>query len=79
MTQLLSPEEKLSPNTLPKLSLVSLNYLPMYYNLKKGRMHVFIAHAGEIAIKAVGRTADILTVIGQIIFYIYPREDLTKD
>lgn len=75
MTQLLSPEEKLSPNTLPKLR----NYLPMYYNLKKGRMHVFIAHAGEIAIKAVGRTADILTVIGQIIFYIYPREDLTKD
>lgn len=51
----------------------------MYYNLKEGRMHVFIANAGEIAIKAVGRMADILTVIGQIIFYIYPREDLTKD
>lgn len=42
-------------------------------------MHIFIADAGEIAIKAVGRTADILTVIGQIIFYVYPRKDLTKE
>lgn len=42
-------------------------------------MHIFIANAGEIAIKAVGRVADILTVIGQIIFDSYPREDLTKD
>lgn len=42
-------------------------------------MHVFITNAGEIAIKAVGRMADILTVIGQIIFYVYPRKDSTKD
>lgn len=42
-------------------------------------MHVFIANAGEIAIKAVGRMADILTVIGQIIFYVYPRKASTKD
>ena len=79
MTQLLLPEEKLRLNKLPKLHVVSLSYLPRYYNLKKGRLHIFIANAGEIAIKAVGRTADILTVIGQIIFYVYPREDLTKD
>lgn len=79
MTQLLLPEERLRPNKLPKLSLVSLSYLPMYYNSKKGRMHVFIANAGEIAIKAVGRMADILTVIGQIIFSVYPRKDSTKD
>lgn len=42
-------------------------------------MCIFIANAGEIAIKAVGRTADILTVVGQIIFCVYRREDLTKD
>lgn len=35
MTQLLLPEEKLRPNKLPKLSVVSLSYLPMYYNLKE--------------------------------------------
>lgn len=29
-------------------------------------MCIFTANAGEIAIKAVGRAADILTVIGQI-------------
>jgi hypothetical protein len=38
--------------------------------LKKGRANVFIANAGETAIKAVGRKADIFTVIGQVIFYI---------
>lgn len=42
-------------------------------------MHIFIANAGEVAIEAAGRMADILTVIGHIIFFIYPREDLTND
>lgn len=42
-------------------------------------MDIFIPNAGEIAIKAVGGMADILTVIGQIIFYVFPREDLTED
>lgn len=52
--------------------------MPVYCNLKNGRVHIFIANAGGIAIKAVGRMADILIVMGQIIFYVFPREDLTK-
>lgn len=78
MTQQLLPEEKHRFNKLPKLSHVSLSYFPMYHNLNKGRTYIFVASAGEIAMKAVGRMADILTVIGQIIFNIYPRKDLTK-
>lgn len=78
MTQWWLPDEKHRFNKLPKLSLVSLSYLPTYYNLNKGRKCVFVTNPGEITMKAVGRMADILTVIGQIIFNICPRKDVTK-
>lgn len=44
----------------------------------KRSTHIFMADAGDSAIKAVGRKTNIFTVIGQVIFYVYPRGGLTR-
>lgn len=46
------------------------------FSLKR-RTHIFMADSGDSAIKAVVRKTNIFTVIGQVIFYVYPRGGLT--
>lgn len=45
----------------------------------KRRTHIFMADAGDSAIKAAGGKTNIFTVIGQVIFYVFPRGGLTRD